>query len=146
IRFVRKLTGLRHRYPALRRTRFLTAEFNEELGLKDVTWINANGAEMQGVDWDDANMRCFGMLMDGRAQVSGIRKRGHDATLLVVINGYHDPVCFTLPESPGGSGWTLLADTNAPDREDGARFAVGDSYEVTARSLLLLLLEPEAAG
>ncbi|MGH7077126.1 MAG: glycogen debranching protein GlgX, partial [Acetobacteraceae bacterium] len=41
IRFVRKLTGLRHRYPALRRTRFLTAEFNEELGLKDVTWINA---------------------------------------------------------------------------------------------------------
>ncbi len=146
IRFVRKLTGLRHQYPTLRRTRFLTAEFNQELGLKDVTWINANGEEMQGVDWDDANMRCFGMLMDGRAQVSGIRKRGHDATLLVIINGYHEAVGFTLPESPGGSGWTLLADTNAPDLEDGARFAFGDSYEVTARSLLLLLLQHEATG
>ena len=27
-------------------------------------------------------MKCFGMLMDGRAQVTGIRKRGEDATLL----------------------------------------------------------------
>ena len=42
IDFVRKLTGLRHHYPILRRTRFLTGEYNEELGVKDVSWINAD--------------------------------------------------------------------------------------------------------
>ena len=143
IRFTQKLTGLRHKYPMLRRTRFLTGEYNEELGVRDVSWINANGAEMQGDDWTDGNMKCFGMLMDGRAQVTGIRKRGQDATLLMVINGYHDMVEFTLPESPGGKGWTLLADTNMPDTEEEEAFGFGESYQVTGRSLLLFLMQPE---
>ena len=41
IGFVQKLTALRHKYPILRRSRFLTGDYNEELGVKDVTWINA---------------------------------------------------------------------------------------------------------
>jgi hypothetical protein len=48
-------------------------------------------------------MKCFGMMMDGRAQVTGICKRGHDATLLLVINSYSDVVDFTLPESRGAT-------------------------------------------
>jgi isoamylase len=143
VRFTQKLTGLRHKYPILRRTRFLTGAYNEELGVKDVTWINANGAEMQAQDWDDPGMKCFGMLMDGRAQVTGIRKRGQDATLLLVINGYHDTVDFALPAAPGGKGWELLADTNAPDPQTALAFGFGETYQVTARSVLLLLLRPD---
>ena len=143
IRFTQKLTSLCHKYPILRRTRFLTGEYNDELGVKDVTWINANGEEMQAGDWDDPGMKCFGMLMDGRAQVTGIRKRGQDATLLLVINGYHDAVEFTLPAAPGGKGWELLADTSAPDQQKALGFAFNETYQVTARSLLLLLLQPD---
>ena len=47
-------------------------------------------------------MRCFGMLMDGRAQETGIRRRGQDATLLMILNGVHDMVKFTLPACAGG--------------------------------------------
>jgi hypothetical protein len=36
--------------------------------------------------WQDGNARCFGMLLDGRAQESGIKRRGSDATLLIVFN------------------------------------------------------------
>jgi glycogen operon protein len=136
-RFTRKLTGLRHRYPMLRRARFLTGEYNEELGVKDVTWINANGSEMQPTDWEDASMKCFGMLMDGRAQVTGVRKRGQDAILLLVINGYEDLVEFTLPEVPDMIGWTRLVDTNTPDDKEEPEFAFGETYQVTGRSLLL---------
>ena len=46
-RFVRQLTALRHHYPILRRGRFMTGEFNEALGVKDVTWVNASGNEMK---------------------------------------------------------------------------------------------------
>ena len=60
------------------------------------------------------------MLMDGRAQPTGIRRRGEDATLLMVLNAYHDLVGFTLPETAGGSRWSLLIDTNlAEDAEFG---------------------------
>jgi isoamylase len=140
IRFVRKLTRLRHQYPTLHRARFLTGQYNEELEVKDVSWINANGEEMRQEHWDDANVRCFGMLLDGRAQPTGIRKRGEEATLLIVLNAWQDVVNFKLPEATGGSGWTLRADTNFPDSTEEPQFAIGHVYEVTARSLLLFQL------
>ena len=90
IQFVQHLARLRHSYAILRRNRFLTGDYNPELDVKDVTWINASGAEMQEENWKDTATRCFGMLMDGRAQSTGIRQRGKDATLLWVLNAHHD--------------------------------------------------------
>ncbi len=146
IRFVQKLTALRHKYPILRRARFLTGAYNEELGVKDVTWVNASGDEMTPEEWDDMSMECFGMLMDGRAQPTGIRRRGEDATLLMVLNAYHDLVGFTLPETAGGSQWSLLIDTNLAEDAELGSFATGEAYGVTGRSLLLFALEPETAA
>ena len=147
-RFVQKLTGLRHKYPILRRNLFLTGDYNEELGVKDVTWINPNGSEMQEHDWADENMRCFGMLMDGRAQTTGIRQLGHEATMLLVINGHYDMVSFTLPECAGGSQWSRRIDTNLEGNQEEeqtkkAIFHTADIYTVTARSVLLFALEAE---
>ncbi|MEA2783163.1 MAG: isoamylase [Rhodospirillaceae bacterium] len=141
IGFVRTLIELRHQYPILRRSRFLTGEYNQDLDVKDVTWINATGAEMRDEDWADETMRCFGMLVDGRAQATGIRQRGQDATLLLVLNGHHDLVKFTLPETTGGHRWSLLIDTNIPESEPKEEFKTGDVYDVTGRSLLLFALQ-----
>jgi isoamylase len=136
--FTRKLIRLRHSLPILRRGRFLTAESNPALEVKDVTWINASGKEMQKSDWEDGKMRCFGMLVDGRAQTSGVKRRASDVTLLIVVNGYYDLVKFTLPEFVGGNQWLTFIDTNDPDRSDTSTSKTGDTYEVTGRSLLLL--------
>jgi glycogen operon protein len=124
----------------LRHNRFWRASHNEALGVKDLTWINASGAEMRAEDWADANTRCFGMMIDGRAQPTGIGRRGEDATLLLVLNGHHDIVQFTLPECAGGTRWTRVLDTNMPHDEEAAAFTFGDAYGVTARSLLLFAL------
>jgi isoamylase len=140
-RFVQKLTELRHQYPILRRNRFLTGEYVEEIGVKDLTWINANGSEMTAEQWKDATMRCFGVLLDGRAQATGIRKSSNDATLLLVINGHTDLVQFTLPECSGGLRWSLLVDTNVSDLEAKGTHSPKDTYAVTSRSLLLFVLE-----
>jgi isoamylase len=140
LRFVRKLTALRHQYPILRRGRFMTGDMNEELQVRDVTWINASGEQMTSEAWGDGNMRCFGMLMDGRAQETGIRRRGRAATLLFVLNSYHDVVRFTLPDCTDGRHWKLLFDTNTPDNAREEPFDIGDVYDVTARSCLLLRL------
>jgi len=145
IDFVTRLTTLRHRFPILRRNRWLTGEYNEELGVKDVTWINANGREMEDKHWGDSNMKCFGMLIDGRAQPTGIVKRGEDATLLIVINEHSDMVRFTLPECAGGETWSLLIDTNFEENNANGLFKTGDTYDVTERSVLLLALKSENA-
>ena len=146
-RFVSNLTALRRRLPILHRARFLTAEWNEELGLKDVTWLKPTGEEMDQGAWDDANTRCIGILLDGRAQVSGIRRRGADETVLVIMNSYHDGVTFKLPEVVGGLAWTCSIDTNQEGEPPADRFDFGAEYVVTGRSLLLfeLVLDKEYA-
>ncbi|MDB5597183.1 MAG: glycogen debranching enzyme GlgX [Hyphomicrobiales bacterium] len=135
--FTRHLVRIRRRQPMLRRGRFLSGAYNEELDLKDVGWLTPGGEEMVEENWHDTNGRCFGMLLDGRAQPTGVRQRGTDATLLMVLNAHHDIVNFKLPEVVGGMGWMRLVDTNLPNPDDDEVFAFGVEYTVTARSLLL---------
>jgi isoamylase len=90
--------------------------------------------------WADPMMRCFGMVLDGRAQASGIVKPASDATLLLVFNAHHDVVDFQLPDVPGSDQWTCLIDTNAPIRDELPEFDAGNVYQVTGRSLLLFAL------
>jgi glycogen operon protein len=140
VHLVQRLTKLRHDYPILRRGRFFTGTPIDALDVKDVTWINASGAEMEDGDWGDPSMKCFGMLIDGRAQATGIRKPGSDTTLLIVLNAHHDLVTITLPNCTNGKTWDLILDTNVPDRDDLQSFGIGDTYDVTSRSLLLFAL------
>ena len=146
VKFVQELTTLRHRYPILRRGRYLTGEMDPESGVRDVSWLNAGGKEMTGADWHDGNLRCFGMLMDGRARATGVRRVSSDSSMLMVLNAHHEGVGFTLPAVAGGTTWRLVFDTNAPNHEE--EVGVGEEYVVTGRSVLLferlvILREPE---
>src|SRR5580704_9445869 len=105
IEFTKRLTALRRRYPVLRQSRFLSGIWNEELGLKDATWLTPAGQEMTADDWHNPAAKCLGILLDGRAQASGIRQRGSEATLLLFTNAYHDVVPFILPKVAGGRDW-----------------------------------------
>jgi len=142
--FTQRLTALRAKFPVLRQRRFLTGAWNEELGIKDSTWLTPAGTEMTSAQWQDPAAKCFGLLLDGRAQTSGIRRRGSEATLLLIFNAHHDVVEFTLPKIPGGRVWRRLLDTNLPDedeeRDGTATFKFGERYQVTGRSLLLFVL------
>jgi glycogen operon protein len=141
IRFTQRLASVRHKYPILRHSRFLTGEVNEETGVKAVTWISAAGSELSQAEWEDGSVRCFGMLMDGRAQSTGVVKRGMDATMLIIMNSWHETVPFKLPEAPDGVEWRLLIDTEQAELEKKEASQVGDVYEVKARSLLLFVME-----
>jgi isoamylase len=84
------------------------------------------------------------MLIDGHAQKTGIRRRGADASVLIVMNSFEGPVEFTLPKFEGGEAWNLLVDTNIADGAPGKAFAIGNKYQVTGRSLLLFAVNPES--
>jgi isoamylase len=142
IGFTQRVLALRRDFSVLRRSRFLTGDWNEALQVKDVTWLAADGQEMQAEQWDDARTLCFGMLLDGRAPRSHIAKKSVDASVLLVFNAWHDAVEFTLPEAPGDGGWSRALDTAADDASTSTStstesFAGGATYLVTGRSFLV---------
>jgi isoamylase len=136
--FVRRVIALRRELPVLRRGRFLTGEWNEALQVKDVTWLGADGREMQAEQWDDDRTLCFGMLLDGRAQTSGIVRPGSDASVLLVFNAWHDAVEFQLPPAPTeGAAWSRVIDTAAAEPGPAPEFEGEAVYLVTGRSMLV---------
>ena len=139
--FAARLLAIRREYKVLTRARFLTGDPDGETGVRDVTWLNADGREMRGADWDNGNIRCFGMLIDGRAPATGIRRPAVDATLLIVLNGHHDVVEAVLPAWADGTGWELVLDTTDPAL-GGERHPTGAVYQLTGRSLALFRLLP----
>ena len=141
--FVKRLIKLRMNYPILRRGRFLVGHYNEALGVKDVTWLAADGSEMTIEQWEDAQGRSLGMLLDGRAQGSGGQRAGADATLLIVVNAHHDGVDFTLPEVPQGTGWRRILDTFDAQAKGTKTLSFNSTYYVNGRSLALFELEHE---
>jgi isoamylase len=53
LKFVKRLIKLRNSYPILRRGRFLVGHYNEDAGVKDVTWLAPDGNEMTIEQWED---------------------------------------------------------------------------------------------
>ena len=117
--FVRELTALRRRYPILTRGRFLNGQYSEEAGVKDLSWLNPSGAEMADADWHDGGARAVGLVLEGKAQQSGVREHANDATLLILINAWHEGVTFNLPDDEDMPlHWKLMLSTDeALDRE-----------------------------
>lgn len=139
--FIKRLTMMRHKYPILRHSRFLTGRHDDDLNLRDLIWIDADGTEMQQDDWENENARCFGMLIDGRSRTSGLIREGKEITVLIIFNAHFDVVNFKLPTCEGGDRWIRIIDTNLPEESEEVFFNKGDIYSVTGRSLLMFALE-----
>jgi glycogen operon protein len=140
--FVRKLLMIRRALPMLRRGRFLTGSLDEEIGVKDVTWLTPAGQEMTEENWGDANARSLGILLDGRAQETGTRRVSDDSTLLFILNAHTDVVPFALPKAAGGGRWIRLIDTHQPADAQLAKAKFGQKYDMPARALVLFVLQP----
>ncbi|MFA7431752.1 MAG: glycogen debranching protein GlgX [Rhodospirillaceae bacterium] len=140
IAFVRRLLQVRRSHPPLRRGRFLSGARDEDLGVKDVSWLTPAGDEMTDEHWHDGHARAMAMLLDGRAPATGVKRYAPDATLLLLLNAHHDVVPFILPSVIGGTAWRRLIDTSVPDDPEDD-LECGHEYGVTGRSLILLELQ-----
>ncbi|RKR04307.1 glycogen operon protein [Kushneria sinocarnis] len=138
--FTQRLIALRRHYPVLHRSRFLTGEYNEELDVRDVSWLTPAGEGMTIEDWEAPESGAIGVLLDGRAQPTGIRQRGSASTLMLLINTHPEEVEFRLPPVDSGEGWCLRLHTAEPERHTLSMFEGDERYAVVGRSLVLLEL------
>jgi len=135
------LIAIRREQPVLRRRRFFRGRAVRGAEVKDIAWLEPSGNEMTDESWNAGFVRSIGVRLEGNA-IDEVDQRGHPIvgdTLLVLLNGHHDRIDFTLPDEDPEDRWERLVDTT-----DGAaspdRFAGGNVYPLTGRSVALFRL------
>jgi glycogen operon protein len=138
--FTRRLVHLRLSQPVLQRRRFFRGAYLWDSSLKDLAWFRPDGAEMTAEDWEKPFVRSLAFVLGGDA-IAGADEHGERIvgdTLLVLMNAWHEPVTYRLPDVAWGREWEILLDTAGATDAKRDLVAAGGAVPVEARSLVLL--------
>ena len=142
--FTRFVIRIFHRHPVLRRRKFFQGRKLRGSEVKDLAWFRPDGHEMTEEDWNNWHARCVGVRLAGNA-IEEIDTRGqriHDDTLLILLNGHHEPLSFVLPIQRDDGHWELVLDTReATGRRSQQVMRSRKPYVLEARSLALFRLK-----
>ena len=141
LEFARRIIALRKQHPLFRRSYFFHGHPNGGGKVKDIVWLNPDGAEMSDDHWNQPSSRCMGMYLDGGKlqQTDGRGRRLIDDNLLLLINAHHEDIAFTLPEFQEQHHWEVLLDTlTAVGTPEISRYNAGQAYPLGGRALVLL--------
>jgi len=149
--FVRRLVALRRSHPVFRRHRYLTGVEAAELG-----WFTPAGTPMTVECWNDPEALAIGVYLDG-SDAPDVGPDGRlllDDDFLVLVNGWWEPLEFTIGDcrpgqAGGGLAWRVEIDTFDPARApvedvaaavdaDVAPLRAGDRVTVGPRSVVVL--------
>jgi glycogen operon protein len=138
--FARRLVRLRLDQPVLQRRRFFSGRQLWDSSVKDLAWFRPDGAEMAEEDWKQPSARSVAFLLGGDS-IAGSDEKGQRIvgdTLLVLMNAWHEPVTYVLPEIEWGRQWEILLDTAGASDAKRDLVAARGSLPVEARSLVIL--------
>ena len=147
LEFVRYVVKLRREHPVLRRRRFFQGRPIRGSGIKDISWFEPSGKEMDDAAWNNPAARCLGFRLEGSA-IDEVDEEGNpvvDDTLFVMLNANPESVVFHLPPHEPGARWERVLDTF--DSNWGRRYCLRDSrYRLRGRSVAVLRLVKPARG
>jgi glycogen operon protein len=147
LEFTRCLIRIRREQPVLRRRRFFRGRAIRGANVKDIAWLEPSGREMTDESWNAGFVRSLGVRLEGHA-IDEVDERGNPVagdTLLVLLNGHHEPIPFTLPEERADERWVALIDTDGRElSQDG--LPGGSKYALGGRSLALFRLSRPIAA
>ncbi|HET8713243.1 MAG TPA: glycogen debranching protein GlgX [Gemmatimonadales bacterium] len=138
LEFARRVLAIRQDNPVLRRRTFFRGRVIDHRGVKDLTWLRADGQELTEANWREAAAHSLGMLIDGEATDETDEKNEpiKGDTMLLLVNASEVDVEFKLP--PGD--WRTLVDTTCHPQSPNGR------YQLKRFSLVLLTLNPESSS
>ena len=122
LEFTREVFRIARTHRALRRRRFFRGRGDGQgLGDKDVTWLRADGLEMQDEDWLSPKAHSLGMLIRGDLP-DEMDELGHalnEATLYIFLNASNRAKTYALPMFGRPGTWRELINTAQPTRRLG---------------------------
>ena len=127
VRFVRRLFALRKAHPLLTRSRFLHGRTRNGDGIKDVTWLDAQGREMTEARWREPGNHAFAVLLADEHEL-----------LLLLANAHAKALRFLLPVPAGASSWRCLLDSAEAEGGEARDHLPGGVLELAGCSLVLL--------
>jgi isoamylase len=128
LRFVQLLAQLRRRHEEFRRETFLKGA-TSRASVKDVTWLNAGGAEMKQGEWQAGNQHCLGIWFGKRNKLAG--------RLLLLLNAGGARQVFILPSIAVNGPWIRHFDT-AFDGNESHSLGQARDYRLESSSAALL--------
>jgi glycogen operon protein len=134
--FTRNLVAIRRRHAVLRRHSFASGVRRE-----DIAWFTPAGSPMTDSDWDAGWTRSVVAYLDGvrDADRDDNGKPVLDDDLLLVVNGWWEPLTFTLPAIGSPREWLREIDTFTGNGTAASpKLGEGDKLTVQPRSLVLL--------
>jgi len=139
--FIRTLLEIRKDHPIFHRRQFFQGR-----AIKDITWLTPDGREMTDQEWTQSFARCLGMYLAGAA-LGEDDQQGRpiqDDDFILLMNSHHEDIPFLLSAGSDSGGWSVLVDTNSISA-NGHSFQDGDTFQLAARSLALLIRQRAAA-
>ena len=137
--FVRKCTRIWREQPVLQRRKFFQGRALRGSGIKDISFFDITGREMDDRQWAEANARSIGIRLAGD-EIGDQNDRGEPIvgdTLLLLFNSHWEELPFTLPTAREEHVWETLLDTARPD--DPARaFKPTEQFPLFGRSVAVL--------
>jgi isoamylase len=138
--FVRTVSRILQEQPVFqRRNFFLGRSIREEV--KDISWFDPAGEEMDDESWKAGFARCVGVRLDGEiiGEVDDHGKPIVGDTLLLLLNAHYEPIPFALPSTKGDLKWQVLVDTAASPATGGGAVET-EKYDLKGRSMAVLVV------
>jgi len=144
LRYTSRLIHYRRSHPILHQAQFFRGRDLRGNGVKDITWINADGTEMTDDTWARDYAMVLGVMLSGDStDLRDFRQQPiRDTTLLLFFNAAAGDVNVVLPGSDADI-WRQVIDTSV---EHGflrltSRKAAGVTHRLPAHSFSLFELE-----
>ena len=116
LEFVQQAAAFRKAHPNFRRRHFLSGSLDEQ-GNKDARWWHPEGHEMTEDDWENPDLKAFGLMLRGD-RIRSIDQFGEqhtDDTFLILFNQSADERPFILPAAKAGETFDVAAWSTVPE-------------------------------
>ena len=138
--FTAKLIKFRLSHPIFHQPHFFKGHDLRGTGMKDLTWLNADGNEMDDEAWNTGFAKVIGLMLCGDA-INLFGFKGEpitDGTFLIYTNAHHEDVQIAMP-SHANVQWRLILDTadEAGFVANGAVREGGGPHTLTSRSMAI---------
>jgi glycogen operon protein len=147
--YVQRVIAFWREHPVFHRKRFFQGRAIRGSDIKDVSWFELNGQEITEQAWSAGFVKCLGVRLAGDV-IGDNDDHGEPIvgdTILMLLNGHHEPLPFVLPAAKPHELWERVLDTADPEGAEQP-FAPSASYPLRERSLVVFRLvteEPQPA-
>jgi len=141
--WTRRLLKLRAEQPVLRRRHFFQGRPIHGSGVQDIAWFGVDGREMTDQEWETSYNRSMIVRFNGQAltEIDEKGDRVEGDSLMILLNGHHEPLPFCLPVEQAGRRWQVLFDSDNPTLAAGSLQATEgavEPYAVAGRAIVIL--------